>query len=390
MTETMTEPSQQHSQRHSQQDIRYMALALQLAAKGLYTTAPNPRVGCVLVKDDQIVGSGWHRKAGEAHAEINAIKEAGSAANGATAYVTLEPCSHYGRTPPCADALIKVGVKKAVIAMQDPNPVVAGRGIEQLRQADIDVSCGLMAEQSQALNPGFIKRMETGQPWLRCKMAMSLDGRTAMASGESQWITASAARQEVQRLRARSCAIVTGIDSVLQDDCSLTVRADELGISEANFITQRQPQRVVVDSRLRIPLSAKILKQAGRTLIVTANENKTLHSIIQQRGADVICLPGEDGKVDLAALMDYLAEKQFNEILLETGSRLAGSALQARLIDELRIYLAPKLLGSEARPLFQLPLQSMADQLPVDIEQIRAVGPDWCIEAKPRYQNEEG
>ena len=363
----------------------FMAKAIKLAAKGLYTTSPNPRVGCVLVREGKIVGVGWHRKAGEGHAEVNALADAGGLAKGATAYVTLEPCSHFGRTPPCCDALINAGVAQVVVAMKDPNPLVAGRGIEQIERAGISVVTGILEEQARELNPGFIKRMESGVPLVRCKMAMSLDGRTAMASGESQWITGAAARSEVQRLRARSCAIVTGIDSILLDDSSLTVRQEALGMADAELVAQRQPLRVVVDSKLRIPLSAKILKQPGRTIVVTANDHKNLQKVIQQRGAEIVCLPSEDSKVDLYALMRYLAEQQCNEVLLETGARLAGSALQMQLIDELRIYMAPKLLGSEARPLFNLPLQTMAQEMKVDIRQIRAVGDDWCIEAIPCY-----
>lgn len=366
--------------------VSHMSLAIQLAAKGTYTTSPNPRVGCVLVKDCKVVGQGWHRKAGEGHAEINALADAGEEnARGSIAYVTLEPCSHYGRTPPCCEALIKSEVREVVIAMQDPNPLVAGQGCQRLEDAGIKVISGVLEEQARALNPGFIKRMEQGLPLVRCKMAMSLDGRTAMASGESQWITGAAARREVQQLRAQSCAIVTGIDSVLLDDSSLTVRAQELDLPEAELIAQRQPLRVVVDSQLRIPLSAKILKQSGRTLIVTANKNENLQKIIQQRGADVVCLPGENGKVDLVALMKYLADQQCNEVLVEAGSRLAGSALQSQLIDEFRIYMAPVLLGSEARPLFNLPFQAMVEKMHLSIRQIRAVGDDWCIEALPQY-----
>ena len=368
----------------------YMARAIKLAERGVYTTSPNPRVGCILVKNARVIGEGWHKKAGEGHAEVNALAACGAESKGATAYLTLEPCSHYGRTPPCCDALISAGVARVVIAMTDPNPLVAGRGIERLQHAGIEVLTGILEAEARALNPGFIKRMEQGLPLLRCKMAMSLDGRTAMASGESQWITGSAARRDVQRLRARSCAIVTGIDSILLDDSSLTVRAEELDLFDkelpaAQVVAQRQPLRVVVDSRLRIPLSAKILKQAGRTVVITANQHKNLQKVVQQRGVEVVCLPGADGKVDLQKMLHYLADQQCNEVLLETGARLAGSALQAGLIDELYVYMAPKLLGSEARPLFNLPLHNMDQQLAVRIRQIRAVGDDWCIEALPCY-----
>ncbi|SFH23274.1 bifunctional diaminohydroxyphosphoribosylaminopyrimidine deaminase/5-amino-6-(5-phosphoribosylamino)uracil reductase RibD [Modicisalibacter xianhensis] len=365
----------------------WMARALVLARRGLYTTDPNPRVGCVLVKNRRKVGEGWHRKAGEAHAEVNALREAGDAARGATAYVTLEPCSHQGRTGPCAVALIDAGVKKVVVAMQDPNPLVAGRGIARLREAGIEVEVGLLEDQARALNPGFIARMSRQRPFVRLKMAMSLDARTAMASGESQWITGPSARTEVQRLRARSSAIMTGVESIIFDNSRLTVRAEQLDLEQADSISQRQPLRVVVDTRLRMPLAAACLREPGRTLIATCAAESPRRRKLEEAGAEVLVLGCDiNGRVDLAALLTYLArEESCNEVLLETGATLAGSMLDAELIDEMHLFVAPTLLGGEARPLFALPgLERMAQQRPLQIDDIRAVGRDWRIIARPQ------
>ncbi|TDX33064.1 diaminohydroxyphosphoribosylaminopyrimidine deaminase [Modicisalibacter xianhensis] len=365
----------------------WMARALILARRGLYTTDPNPRVGCVLVKNRRKVGEGWHRKAGEAHAEVNALREAGDAARGATAYVTLEPCSHQGRTGPCAVALIDAGVKKVVVAMQDPNPLVAGRGIARLREAGIEVEVGLLEDQARALNPGFIARMSRQRPFVRLKMAMSLDARTAMASGESQWITGPSARTEVQRLRARSSAIMTGVESIIFDNSRLTVRAEQLDLEQADSISQRQPLRVVVDTRLRMPLAAACLREPGRTLIATCAAESPRRRKLEEAGAEVLVLGCDiNGRVDLAALLTYLArEESCNEVLLETGATLAGSMLDAELIDEMHLFVAPTLLGGEARPLFALPgLERMAQQRPLQIDDIRAVGRDWRIIARPQ------
>lgn len=365
----------------------WMARALVLARRGLYTTDPNPRVGCVLVKKRRKVGEGWHRRAGEAHAEVNALREAGEAARGAIAYVTLEPCSHQGRTGPCAVALIEAGVKKVVVAMQDPNPLVAGQGIAMLREAGIEVEVGLLEDQARALNPGFIARMSRKRPFVRLKMAMSLDARTAMASGESQWITAPSARAEVQRLRARSSAIMTGVESIIFDNSRLTVRAEQLGLDEADSISARQPLRVVVDTRLRMPLAAACLNEPGRTLIATCAAESPRRRKLEEAGAEVLVLACDlNGRVDLTALLTYLAkEESCNEVLLETGATLAGSMLDAELIDEMHLFVAPTLLGGEARPLFALPgLERMAQQRPLQIDDIRAVGRDWRIIARPQ------
>jgi len=358
----------------SDQDHAFMQRALRLAQKGLYSTDPNPRVGCVLVKDGNIVGEGWHKKAGEAHAEVLALRQAGSDAKAATAYVTLEPCSHTGKTPPCAEALVQARVSRVVVAMQDPNPLVAGQGIKRLQDNAIEVESGLMEVQARALNPGFIKRMETGLPYVRVKMAMSLDGRTAMASGESQWITGQAARKDVQLLRARSSAILTGIGTVLSDDPFMNVRisAQELNVDEV-----RQPLRVVLDSGSRFPARAKIAEVDGDVLIMTTSKND-LDNAVQ--------LPEKDGHVDLNAALNYLAEQEINEIHVEAGAILSGAFLQQQLVDEIVVYMAPHIMGDEARGLFALPgLSKMKDRISLDIQDVRMLGKDIRITAKPVY-----
>lgn len=364
----------------------WMARALTLARRGLYTTDPNPRVGCVLVKNRRLVGEGFHARAGEPHAEIHALNDAGSAAKGATAYVTLEPCSHQGRTGPCSQALIDAGVKRVVAAMQDPNPLVGGRGFAMLRKAGVEVECGLLEDEARALNPGFISRMSRSRPFVRLKMATSLDGRTAMRSGESQWITGSAARTEVQRLRARSSAVISGIESIIFDNSRLTVRADQLQLEDAEDIARRQPLRVVVDTQLRLPLAAACLREPGRTLVATCSRDGERRKRLEAAGAEILVLPsGHDGRVDLEALLAHLAkEEDANEVLLETGATLAGAMLDADLVDEIQLFMAPTLLGGEARPLFALPgVERMAQQRALDIEDIRAVGRDWRITARP-------
>ncbi|KPQ23523.1 MAG: riboflavin biosynthesis protein RibD [Halomonas sp. HL-48] len=364
-----------------------MARALALAARGLYTTDPNPRVGCVIVRDGEVVGEGFHRRAGEPHAEIHALAAAGDRARGATVYVTLEPCSHTGRTGPCAVALQAAGVARVVVAMIDPNPQVAGRGVRLLEAAGIEVAVGLLADDARALNPGFIARMATGRPFVRLKMAMSLDGRTAMGSGESQWITGPEARCQVQRLRARSSAILSGVESVIMDDSRLTVRAEQLGLDDAETIASRQPLRVIVDSQLRLPLAAACLRAPGRTLVMTTSDDVDKRKRLTDAGAEVQTLPANDqGRVDLPSLLEWLANHEaVNELLVETGATLAGAMIDAALIDELQLFVAPTLLGGEARPLFALPgLTLMADQQRLKIHDIRAVGQDWRIIASPQ------
>ena len=356
-------------------DHAWMARALQLARRGLYSTDPNPRVGCVLVRDGELVAEGWHARAGEPHAEIHALRAAGERARGATAYVTLEPCSHHGRTPPCADALIEAGVARVVAAMPDPNPLVAGEGLERLRAAGIEVASGVLQAQAEALNPGFVSRMRRGRPWLRCKLAMSLDGRTAMASGESRWITGAAARADVQRLRARSSAILTGIGTALADDPSLNVRlaAGELyGVAPV-----RQPLRVVLDSGLRLPPTARMLGLAGDTLVLTANQDAAARAALEAAGAEVGYVSATDGSLDLHAVLALLAQREINEVLVESGPTLAGALLDAGLIDELVVYMAPHVMGDAARGLFHLPgLERMEDRIGLELVDLRRVGTD--------------
>lgn len=367
-------------------DQEYMARAIRLARNGLYTTQPNPRVGCVLVNGDEIVGEGFHFRAGEGHAEVNALAMAGEKAQGATAYVTLEPCSHFGRTPPCAEGLINTGVARVVSAMVDPNPEVAGRGIKMLRDAGIAAESGLLEAEARALNPGFIKRMESGLPFVRLKMATSLDGRTAMASGESKWITGPAARSDVQKLRAQSSAVVTGIESILKDDSALTVRADQLELDNTDEIVKQQPLRVVLDSGLRMPLKASILSQPGRTLIVTVSEDADKIAALKNTGAEIAIMPAQDGRVDLKALLQMLAEQeQCNELLIETGATLAGAFIQQELVDEIYLYMAMKLLGSEARPAFQLPFTTMAQQIKLQQTDMAMLKDDMRLILKPVY-----
>jgi diaminohydroxyphosphoribosylaminopyrimidine deaminase/5-amino-6-(5-phosphoribosylamino)uracil reductase len=366
-------------------DHAYMARAVQLAELGRFTTDPNPRVGCLIVRDGMVVGEGWHRRAGEPHAERHALTEAGERARGATAYVTLEPCCHQGRTPPCTDGLLAAGVARVVCAMVDPNPLVAGRGLRLLAEAGVSVETGLLEAEARALNPGFIKRMEQGRPYVRCKLAASLDGRTAMASGESQWITSDASRRDVQRLRAGSSAILTGIGTLLADDPSLNVRlgADDLpGKVPGEAI--RQPLRVVLDSRWRTPLNARILALPGTTLIVGAVDDPGRMAELKGAGAEVCRCPGDLAQVDLDALLNELGRREINEVLLEAGPTLAGAAASAGLIDEILIYLAPHLMGDAGRGLFSLPgLDRMRDRIPLAIADVRAVGRDLRITARP-------
>lgn len=381
-------------------DHLYMSEALRLAKKGVFTTHPNPRVGCVLVKDDQIIGRGWHRKAGEAHAEIHAIKQAGLLAKGACAYVTLEPCSHFGKTPPCADALIKADVARVVVAIEDPNPSVAGRGIAKLKAQGIDVVVNVLADQAKAINKGFIKRMELGLPWVSIKMAMSVDGRTAMASGESQWITGPQARSDVQRIRAESSAIMTGIGTLLHDDAALTVRAEQFDVEcfsdnvtclansepNENFdgvsldeIIHNQALRVVVDSQARMPITARLLETKSRVLWVVSENvslNATQKAISELDFVDVFVLPAMQPADFLHAVLQHLASLECNEVLIEAGSTLAGSFVEAGLWDELIVYMAPKLLGSHARPLLNLPIDEMSHSKGLVLKDVRQFGDD--------------
>jgi diaminohydroxyphosphoribosylaminopyrimidine deaminase/5-amino-6-(5-phosphoribosylamino)uracil reductase len=364
-------------------DTRMMARALELARRGQYWAMPNPHVGCVLVRDDVVIGEGFTQPVGGNHAEIEALTQAGDAW-GCTAYVTLEPCSHHGKTGPCADALIDAGVSRVVAAIEDPNPEVSGCGLEKLRAAGIEVSCGLLEAEARQVIPGFIARMSRGRPRVRAKLAMSLDGRTAMASGESQWITGPSARQDVQRLRAKSCAVVTGVGTVLADDCSLTVRPGELGldVEEAALATKRSPMRVVLDSQLRTPASAKVLAGSAPTLLLH-DVGCAIPEALAASGKDLQGIQQGTAGLDLAEMIDVLCRRQCNEILVESGPRLAGALLEAGLLDELIIYMAPVLMGDRARPLLKLPLDLMSQKVQLDIQDVRRIGRDWRFTAVP-------
>lgn len=358
-------------------DHVWMTRALRLAEQGLYTTMPNPRVGCVIVKDGVAVGEGAHLKAGEPHAEVFALRQAGELAKGATAYVTLEPCSHTGRTPPCAEALVKAGITKVIASMVDPNPLVAGNGLAYLQAHHIQVASGLMQDQAIALNPGFISRMSRQLPFVRCKIASSLDGKTALNNGHSQWITSESSRLDVQKWRAQSCAILTGIGTVLNDDPAMTVRSVPV---------ERQPLRVIVDSQLRISPQAKIL-QGGNTLIAFSEDLTQQSQQLLATGAKLLCIPNPHNQVCLKTLLSHLARLQINEVLVEGGENLNGALLAQSAIDELLIYYAPKIMGSAAKGLFALPALSQMDQaITLDVLELRQIGADIRVRAKPVYQ----
>ena len=354
-------------------DQQHMSEALRLAEKGLFTATPNPRVGCVIVRDGEVLGAGWHEKAGGPHAEVMALHAAGERARGATAYVSLEPCSHRGRTPPCVDALIEAGIARVVAAMQDPNPRVAGSGFARLRAAGIQVESGLMRSEARALNIGFVSRMSRGRPWVRMKIAASLDGRTALVNGQSQWITGPEARRDGHAWRARACALLTGIGTVRDDDPQLNVREVE---------TTRQPLKVVVDSRLQLPLSAKLL-ESGKVLVAAAVNDKAGIAALRAQGAEVVVLPNARGKVELTELMRELARRAINEVHVEAGFKLNGSLLGEGLVDELLIYLAPSILGDGACGMFSLPeLADLAQKRLVEFSDVRTIGSDIRILAR--------
>lgn len=357
-------------------DHIHMARAMVLAARGLNGTPPNPRVGCVIVQGTAVVGEGWHRQAGGPHAEVYALQAAGAKARGATAYVTLEPCCHQGRTPPCTEALLKAGIRRVVYAARDPNPQVNGGGGQALRAAGIEVSSGLLAAESERLNAGFFMRMRRGRPLVRCKVAVSLDGRTALADGRSQWITAEPARLDVQRLRAQSSAILTGIGTVLADDPRLNVR----GPADA---VDRQPLRVILDSGFRTPPGSRLLSVPGEVLILGAGSADG-KAALESRGARVEVLPCADGRVSLQAVMQRLAQLQVNEVLVEAGPVLNGALLAAGLVDELIVYQAPHVLGSTARGMFEIaPLQAMSERPGFELLEVRHVGADLRLRYKP-------
>lgn len=367
-------------------DGAWMARALQLAANGLYTTGVNPRVGCVLVKNNQIIGEGWHERAGEGHAEVIALRNAaarGHSAQGATAYVTLEPCAHHGKTPPCAEALIKAAVCRVVAAMKDPNPLVAGKGFALLQAAGIAVASPLMAAEAETLNVGFTKRMRQHLPWVRLKMAGSLDGRSALANGQSQWITSPEARADGHRYRARAQAIITGVGTLIADDPLLTVRDVQAPIGQSGQpVPLASALRVVVDSHLRTPSTAKILQ--GGCLIATAETDPKKTAALQAAGAEVICLPDANGRVDLKALLEFLAQRGVNEVHVEAGPRLSGVFLNTGLVDEVVIYMAPCVLGSDARGWFDdLNLSSLDQKTNLEFQDVRMIGPNLRIITRP-------
>jgi diaminohydroxyphosphoribosylaminopyrimidine deaminase / 5-amino-6-(5-phosphoribosylamino)uracil reductase len=373
----------------SANDHIYMTRALQLAEQGLYTTQPNPRVGCVIVKDGKIIGEGAHLKAGEPHAEVFALRQAGAAASGATLYVTLEPCSHTGRTPPCSQAIIEAGISKVIAAMQDPNPQVSGSGLAHLQANHIEVATGLMENQARELNPGFIARMSKNLPFVRSKIAASLDGKTALKNGASQWITSEAARADVQLWRARSCAILTGAGTVLADNPSMNVRYDSLNSMPATRMDiGLQPMRIIADSALKTPPNAKILA-GGKVLIAFAKASQKKQAQLLAAGAELLCIPNDAGKVCLKTLLSHLASREINEVLVEGGEGLNGALLAQNLIDELLIYYAPKLMGGAAKSMFAMSeFSDMHQAIDLQILDVRHIGTDLGVDirirAKPR------
>ncbi|MFC3853795.1 bifunctional diaminohydroxyphosphoribosylaminopyrimidine deaminase/5-amino-6-(5-phosphoribosylamino)uracil reductase RibD [Salinispirillum marinum] len=364
-------------------DAHWMQKALRLAERGLFATTPNPRVGAVVVQGDVEVGAGWHPGAGQPHAEVFALRAAGSAAKGATVYVTLEPCSHLGRTPPCADALVAAQVARVVVASHDPNPLVSGQGLARLRAAGIDVTEGVLTAAADAVNIGFLQRMRTGRPWVRAKIAHSLDGRTAMASGESFWITGEAARADVQYWRARSCAVLTGADTLLQDQSRLQVRMDLLAQRWPGHPQVKPPLRCVIDSQLRVPPEHPFFAESSAVLCTLASQPERDLEPYRARGVTVLQAPALAGKVDITFVLQQLAAQQgVNEVLLEAGPTLIGACFRHKLIDEFIFYQAPRLLGSTGRPLMDLPLSRMDEAINLRVTDQRQFGADWRIMAR--------
>jgi diaminohydroxyphosphoribosylaminopyrimidine deaminase/5-amino-6-(5-phosphoribosylamino)uracil reductase len=371
----------------SAEDYRFMQRAIMLAKQGHFTTSPNPRVGCVLVKDGEIVGEGFHQKAGEGHAEVNALAMAGKNAQGATAYVTLEPCSHYGLTPPCAKGLILAGIKHVIAAMVDPNPKVAGDGLKMLAQAGISSQHGLLREVAEDLNVGFIKQMTTGFPYVRCKLAASLDGKTAMKNGESKWITSPQARQDVQRLRAQSCAIISGADSILTDNAKMTVRWSELGELKDSYQEEdvRQPIRVIIDTKNRLTPNLALFNEPSPIILI----RRTIENIhqwphfVKQVALPVVNTLANEQQIDLPALLQYLAKLNLNDVLIESGARLAGAFIEQNLVDELILYQAPKLMGADSKSLVNMTsIESLSQAKELNIIDLRMIGKDIRITAK--------
>jgi diaminohydroxyphosphoribosylaminopyrimidine deaminase/5-amino-6-(5-phosphoribosylamino)uracil reductase len=350
-----------------------MARAVELAERGMATAHPNPRVGCVIARDGRIVAEGWHERAGEAHAEVMALGAAGAAAAGAHAYVTLEPCSHFGRTPPCVDALMRARIARVVFAIEDPNPRVGGAGALRLRQAGIEVQSGLLVQEAEELNVGYLSRMRRRRPWVRIKLAMSLDGRTALANGSSRWITGEAARTDVQQWRARSSAVLTGVGTILADNPRLDVRLGSVGL---------QPMRVILDSRLRTPPAARILEAPGEALLFTVIDDPARRSALERHGAKIERLA--EARPDLGHVLARLGDLEMNEVLVEAGPTLAGAFVQAGFADEMLIYIAPALLGPQARALLQLPeLTDLAHGRRFTMMDVCAVGADLRLRLRP-------
>jgi len=384
----MTKGAVKNSMRKfSADDYRFMQRAIMLAKQGHFTTSPNPRVGCVLVNNGQIIGEGFHQRAGEGHAEVNALKMAGENAQGATAYVTLEPCSHYGRTPPCAEGLIQAGVKHVIAAMVDPNPKVAGNGLRMLEQAGVSTEQGLLTQAAEALNVGFIKQMTTGLPYVRCKLAASLDGKTAMKNGESKWITSPEARQDVQRLRAQSCAIISGADSILIDNAKMTVRWSELGELKNRYQKEsvRQPVRVIIDSKNRLTPNLALFNENG-PIILIRNTIENIHQwphFVEQVSMPFAQTSNDGQHINLRALLEYLAKLNLNDVLIESGSRLAGAFIEQNLVDELVLYQAPKLMGADSKSLVDMAsIENLSQAKELEISDVRMVGKDIRTVAK--------
>jgi len=362
----------------SDADRQFMSRAIVLAERGLYTTDPNPRVGCVLVREGQVVGEGWHVRAGEAHAEVNALSMAGEAARGATAYVSLEPCDHHGRTPPCSLALLAAGVSRVVCAMQDPDPRVSGGGMARLRAQGVRVEVGLMQQAAEALNPGYLKRLRKGLPFVRVKLAMSLDGHTALASGEARWITADSARKDAQTFRARSSAILTGVGTILTDDPALNVRLPE---------SDRQPLRVILDSRLRTPSDSRVINREGGVLILGTHEDSQRRRSLEAQDVEVLLVPEQERRPSLRAVLELLAARGMNELWVEAGPTLAGAFVAQDLFDELIVYVAPSLLGAGAKPLLELPgIASLDARRRLRFADWRAIGEDLRLTAVPAVE----
>jgi len=359
-------------------DRQFMRRAIELAKNGLFSTDPNPRVGCVITQGDRIIAEGWHEKAGNQHAEIIALESAQESVLGATCYVTLEPCSHHGRTSPCSDALIEVGIKRLVMGMEDPNPQVCGQGIARIKAAGIEVEVGLMEAECRDLNPGFIKRMQTGIPWVTCKLAMSIDGRTAMASGESQWITCKQSRRDIQLLRARSSAIITGSGTVNFDNPSMNARPEDFSNTHHQQLPLIQPWRVIMDSQLSVQPDAKIFSLPGRVIWVTTKKIKAAKNKDQLTMLQLS--PDRHGRVSADLLLKWLAEQGCNEVMIEAGAKLSGTFINAGLVDRLVIYMAPKILGDEARGLLHLPdIEKLSQAKNFKLLSTRMVGTDICL-----------